>query len=123
MAYSYRDRLKKNSVRFRVINKENVSFTHVGALGPIVVSTSLVLRRPMLVTTPPTEVQFDRQWFIFDIADLIIGTEAFLPSQGDRIKRANGEEFEIVPETDDIPLYQYVTSDRERIIVHSQVIG
>ena len=123
MVYTYRDRLKRNSTRFQTINTENVSYSHIGALGPIVVAASLILRRPMLGTTPPAEVQFDRQWFVFNVPDLTIGTVLFLPSQGDRIKRANQEEFEIVPENDDMPLYQYVTSDRERIIVHTQVIG
>lgn len=123
MVYVYRDRLKKNSDRFETINTENVSYLPLGAINSIVIPVSLILRRPLIVSNPPAEVSFDRQWFSINVADLLNGNEPFLPSQGDRITRANGEVFEIVPESDDMPIYQYITSDRERMIVHSQVIG
>lgn len=123
MAYSYRTRLERNSVRFNSVNIESVDINKTdGSVMPCV-KVSPILRRPDTHTEAPLEVSFDRQWFAIDTLELEVNGAVVYPEAGDLITRPSGDVFEVIPEHRDSPAWEYVTANRDRIIVHTQIYG
>ena len=120
MPYKYRERLKKGGDRFDQVNTVSISYARYQGNTIEVVSASTVLLNPQIIDPNGALVRTERQLFIINIRDLVDDFGYFLPRLGDTILTSDVERFEIIRESDNSPIFQYVTADRT--VEHGRII-
>jgi hypothetical protein len=126
MVYNHQNRLNHASRRFAEVNTETVTYTRDGEAGiPIAASPILIPATELQVAASAFQnagygavTRADLQLWGVEITALVTLDPA-TPQVGDLITRANGDIFRVVSRSDDDPAYDYVTSTRDRFLVHS----
>ena len=112
MAYSYRERLKTGGDRFAEVNDMLISYKRYNGATISGIRASPVLINPLNIDPNTAIIRTERQQFIIHLDQLKEGSIPFLPVLGDVLVDDEAEEFEIVRESDNSPIYQFITADR-----------
>ena len=102
-----------------------VTYNRCNGNSIIEVPASAILRNPLTVSPNAAITRTERQQFSIDLSDLIDEGIAFLPIIGDIITtESDDQQYEVIQEDDDSPVYQYITADRStangRILITTQ---
>lgn len=112
--------------RFHTVNRMTITYTRIGGNAIQGIFASAILNNPMLVDPDGMMVRVEQQKFVFNLSDLMDNWVPFTPKLGEIIEDSYGQKFEIIRETQESPIFQYVTADRTleggRIIVNTQRI-
>ncbi len=116
----FHERLSYLGTRFKALNGIPVTYVIKERNGDEV-TFEIALASPILLPPdeqipglPITRLEF-QDWCI-DVVDL---GDNFPPQTNHYIRKANGEEFQATPTGMDNPLYQFLTSTRDRVRIHT----
>jgi len=123
MPYNLSSRMDYLGSRKQSINKETVSY-HRGS------NSISELDAERVIAIDPEEVypgvpitRLDKLDWIIDTADLILLGSPITPRRGDYIQDSTGQKWRVVSYMDSQPLYEYTTSTRVRMRIHSEEVG
>ena len=123
MPYSLSSRMDYLGSRKQSINKETVSY-HRGS------DSISGLDAERVIAIDPEEVypgvpitRLDKLDWLIDTADLILLGSPITPRRGDYIQDSTGQKWRVVSYMDSQPLYEYTTSTRVRMRIHSEEVG
>jgi len=115
MAYRMQSRLRHVGNRFNELNTELIQYRRGGTT--LSIYASPILQDATELVPDAMVMRIELQNFAIDVIQL---DGLRLPLRGDLIIRATGEEFRLVPLGDDTPPYDFTTSTRDRLIVHTE---
>lgn len=117
MTYQFQDRLQHNKDRFTVVNTETVTFRRIGIDDTEIEASPILLSAAEINMSSGTLLRKEEQMWGINLSEL---GDLFPPTDSDKIIRANGEEFRLLKRVDKELLYEFTTSERERILVNSK---
>lgn len=123
MVYNFQDRLSHANKRFSEVNQACGIYVRGTIRFPITVSPVLISANEVGPTGDPSQLRVERQDFVVwrcdrgPAGELGLGTH-YPPRAGDKIEWGN-QTFTLTSMGSDEPPYTHVTSNRERLIVHS----
>jgi len=117
---SFQERLLYAGQRFNEVNTEKVSLTRSGTTVTDK-NASPILLRPEEFVPGIGVTRIEHQGFAIDVDQYDFGSGPTHPNHGDVITRADGEEFRVV-NLNNNPVFQYVTSNRERYLLVTERI-
>lgn len=122
MSY-FQDRLKKVGERMNEKNGETVSITRGGSTTNDVTASPVIKREAeeFIPGLSATHIEF-QTWGI-NVADYKIGGTEVIPEVGDLITRTNGEICRVSAFDEEQPPYVHLTSNRDRYLVHTEIVG
>lgn len=121
MAYDFQDRLGHNSTRFKQINKVcSATYYAVreGTTYQLPLSVSPILISSMEMGPGDASLlRVEYQDMALDVCDI---KPVYPPHSGDEVRYSDGQRFQLAPVSHDEPVYQHITSRRERVLVHTR---
>jgi len=117
---SFQERLLYAGQRFNEVNTEKVSLTRNGTTVSDK-NASPILLRPEEFVPGIGVTRIEHQGFAIDVDQYDFGSGTTHPNHGDVITRADGEEFRVI-NLNNNPVFQYVTSNRQRYLVVTERI-
>lgn len=118
MAFDYAARLAHVGTRMKELNQQTITYSRgATSVSGIVASPIHMTGDELMPSIAITVIEY-QDWAI-DVADL---GALFPPQVGDKITKATGEEFRVSSLGQDGPPFQYTTSTRVRVLIHSEMI-
>lgn len=124
MSYSFQSRLRHASNRFSEVNWECATYVTVDGSEFGIHVSPILISADELSPGDASLLRVERQDFVVWRCDRGpkgakgLGSH-YPPSLGDKIRRADGDEFELTSMGRDEPPYTHVTSERNRVILHT----
>ena len=120
MSYNFQERLSTNSTRFKQINKRQAVYHAVrdGSTYDLPLSVSPILISSMEMGPGDASLlRVEYQDFALDVEDI---KPVYPPLSGDEVRYLDGQQFQLAPVGYDEPVFQHITSQRERVLVHTR---
>lgn len=118
---TFQERLDRVGTRLDEYNGELVSIRRgVTTVTDKTASPTLMVAEEVIPGVSQTRLEY--QDFAIDTDQYDLGGGPVLPERMDVIIRANGDEFQAVSFDSDEPVFQFTTSTRNRLLVHTQRI-
>lgn len=111
--------MRHNWERFEEVNVIVVTYVRSDGVSipDINASPIKLLDDPQLVSVP--ELWVDRSIFGIDLDAIQINLlVTYYPTAGDKIIYPDGSEYRVLPLSDEIPCFRFVTTSRERLLVY-----
>lgn len=118
MPYDFQSRLRHAGDRFKDMG-ESMTLRRDGEADAEVTCFPILMKGEEVIPgVAVTRLEF-QDWGI-DAADYDFGGGATAPQHGDELERANGDVFRVVSMGSDEPPFQFVDSNRTRLLVHTE---
>ena len=121
MPYSMQSRLSHLGTRMKTLNAETVTIRRGGLENTATASPILMKAEEVIPGVAATRIE--KQDWVIDAADYVLGGDATKPQPGDEIVRSTGEVFRATPMVPTEPVFEFTTSTRNRFILHTDRIA
>jgi hypothetical protein len=123
MVYNILNRLRTQATRMSAINADPLGTIAYHRDGQIInIAASIGRTQGENIIPEVSVIQVTYQDFFVETSDLIISGTLFLPRVDDIIQRQNDEKYIVISLDDGSPPFEYVTTLKQRVRIHTNRI-